>query len=454
MASVDWRERPLGELVRLKKGVSYQGRYLGQPGPRLLGLGAISPGGGIKLSAARTYSGPIKETQRIAPGEMLVALTDITQDGRILGSPALVPRTADDDYAVTHHVARIEIVDSSALDTRFLFYFLRLREVQEYFRGVATGTTVRAVSIQDVEAYPARLPPISEQRAIAHILGTLDDKIDLNRRMSETLEAMARALFRSWFVDFDPVRAKAEGRGPGLPKHIADLFPSRLVGSELGEIPEGWEAGVLENALDELEVGGRPRGGVASYTEGVPSIGAESIIGLGIFDYSKTKYVPEDYFNRMTKGHIKTRDVLLYKDGGRPGEFEPHVTLVGDGFPFERAAINEHVYRLRARPDVGQSFLFLWLSSELVMDEMRIRGTGVAVPGLNSTQVKSLTTLFPTSPVLEAFALHVEPLVGRVLAACNESRALAALRDVLLPRLISGELRVNAAEQSVASTGL
>ncbi len=93
------------------------------------------------------------------------------------------------------------------------------------------------------------LPPLAEQRAIAHILGTLDDKIELNRRMSETLEAMARALFKSWFVDFDPVRAKAEGRDPGLPKHLADLFPARLVDSELGEIPEGWEVGPLEAAL-------------------------------------------------------------------------------------------------------------------------------------------------------------------------------------------------------------
>jgi type I restriction enzyme S subunit len=305
---------------------------------------------------------------------------------------------------------------------------------------------------QDILGHiPAAIPELPEQRAIAHILGTLDDKIELNRRMSETLEAMARALFKSWFVDFDPVRAKAEGRDPGLPKALADLFPDRLVDSELGEIPEGWKVGVLEDALEELEVGGRPKGGVAAYADGVPSIGAESIVGLGIFDYSKTKYVPRDFFDRMTKGRIKNRDVLLYKDGGRPGEFEPHVTMIGDGFPFETAGINEHVYRLRARPYLGQGFLFFWLSSELIMEEMRIRGTGVAIPGLNSTQVKSLTTLFPSEPVAQAFARRAEPYVGRVLAACNESRTLAALRDGLLPKLISGELRVKDAERFIGS---
>ena len=326
----------------------------------------------------------------------------------------------------------------------FLFYWLTAN-VDELERH-ASGSTFKELSGTSLKKIRIRLPAgREEQRAIAHILGTLDDKIELNRRMSETLEAMARALFKSWFVDFDPVRAKAEGRDPGLPKPLADLFPARLVASELGEIPEGWEIGVLENALAEIEVGGRPKGGVAAYSQGVPSIGAESIVGLGIFDYSKTKFVPREYFEQMTKGHIKSRDVLLYKDGGRPGEFEPHVTLIGDGFPFETAAINEHVYRLRARPHVGQEFLFFWLSSDLVMEEMRIKGTGVAVPGLNSTQVKSLTTLLPSTAVVEAFAQYAEPCVARVLAACKESRTLTSLRDALLPKLISGELRLPAA---------
>jgi type I restriction enzyme S subunit len=260
---------------------------------------------------------------------------------------------------------------------------------------------------------------------------------------------MARALFKSWFVDFDPVRAKAEGRDPGLPQPIADLFPARLVDSELGEIPEGWEVGTLDKALAELEVGGRPKGGVSSYIEGVPSIGAESIVGLGRFDYSKTKYVPREYFHSMKKGHVKSHDVLLYKDGGRPGEFEPHVTLVGDGFPFRTCAINEHVYRLRAKAGLGQTFLFFWLSSDLVMEEMRIKGTGVAIPGLNSTQVKSLTTLVPTSEVVRAFDTTADPLIARVLAACNESCTLATLRNTLLPKLISGELRVKDYDHSV-----
>jgi type I restriction enzyme, S subunit len=189
---------------------------------------------------------------------------------------------------------------------------------------------------------------------------------------------------------------------------------------------------------------------VSAYADGIPSIGAESIVGLGVFDYSKTKYIPKQFFEGMTRGHIKSRDVLLYKDGGRPGVFEPHLTLVGDGFPFAVCAINEHVYRLRAGKELGQNFLFFWLSSDLSMEEMRVKGTGVAVPGLNSTQVKSLTILVPPPAITAAFEATAGPLVTRVLASCNESRTLTTLRDVLLPKLISGELRVRDAERVVA----
>ena len=126
------------------------------------------------------------------------------------------------------------------LDNGFLKFLMQSEDVQEQLRARASGTTVLGIKQTELRKVCYRLPPFAEQRAIAHILGTLDDKIELNRRMNETLEAMARALFKSWFVDFDPVRAKAEGRDPGLPQPLADLFPDSFEDSELGEIPRGW----------------------------------------------------------------------------------------------------------------------------------------------------------------------------------------------------------------------
>ena len=339
------------------------------------------------------------------------------------------------------------VVDQAQADSRFVYY--ALWAAQQRLDALANGSVQQNLSAAVIKSFKLNVPPLDEQRAIAHMLGSLDDKVELTRRMNDTLEATARALFKSWFVDFDPVRAKSEGRDPGLPPHLADLFPDSFENSELGEIPTGWQVDVLEKALVELEAGGRPKGGVSGYTEGVPSIGAESIVGLGIFDYSKTKYVPREFFDAMKRGHLKTRDVLLYKDGGRPGEYEPHVTMFGDGFPFLPCAINEHVYRLRANAELGQNFLFFWLSSEIVMEEMRSKGTGVAIPGLNSTQVKSLTTLIPAPEAARGFHAIVEPWITRLLAGCNESRTLVTLRDGLLPKLISGELRVADAERVV-----
>ena len=121
-------------------------------------------------------------------------------------------------------------------DPRFCYFLLKSLDLAQF----NVGSGVPTLNRNHVHPLPVRLPPLREQRAVAHILGTLDDKIELNRRMNETLEAMARALFKSWFVDFDPVRAKMEGRNTGLPQHLADLFPDRLVESELGEMPEGW----------------------------------------------------------------------------------------------------------------------------------------------------------------------------------------------------------------------
>ncbi len=163
-------------------------------------------------------------------------------------------------------------LDKEILDARFLYYWMASREFLLQVKSVASQTDMAEyVSLRDQRQMHITAPPPPEQRAISHILGTLDDKIELNRRMNETLEAMSRALFKSWFVDFDPVRAKMEGHDPGLPQHIADLFPDRLVESELGQIPEGWEVKTLGSVADN------PRRGVRAQEidPGTPYIALE-----------------------------------------------------------------------------------------------------------------------------------------------------------------------------------
>ncbi len=336
------------------------------------------------------------------------------------------------------------IVVNDEHDSSFIYYNLSVRKTE--IRTAASGSAQPIMNKSTFGRLRIAAPDKTKQTAIASVLGALDQKIELNRRMNETLEFAARAIFRDWLVDFGPTRAKLEGRAPYLPADIWSLFPDRL--DDDGK-PEGWRIIQLGQLLDVLETGGRPKGGVSSYFTGVPSVGAESITGLGKFDFSKTKFVPENFFNSMNKGHVQSRDVLLYKDGGKPGLFEPHVTLFGDGFPFSKFAINEHVYRMRAVESYGQNCLYFWLSTESVEAEMRIKGTGVAIPGLNSTQVKSLSVVVPNGEIAKQLNLALEPFVTRVLANCNESKTLAATRDFLLPKLMSGEVRVKDAEKLV-----
>ena len=330
------------------------------------------------------------------------------------------------------------------LDARWAFFNLLTQDIN----GMDSGSAIPSTSREEFYSLPVSVPPLDEQRAIAHVLGTLDDKIELNRRMNETLEATARALFKSWFVDFEPVRAKMEGWDTGLPKDVADRFPDRL--DERG-LPNGWSRPELGQLVTVLETGKRPRGGVANIREGIPSVGAESIVKVGHFDFSKTKYVPRRFYDSMSKGHVLDGDVLIYKDGGRPGVLRPAVTYASKGFPFSRFCINEHVFRVRTDA-VSQQMLYMLLSTDDAFWQMRELATGVAQPGLNQAAMRSLQVTLPNDQVLMKHAgAIIDPLLDRCNRNSLDGHTYARIRDQLLPRLISGEIRIADAEKAVES---
>lgn len=300
------------------------------------------------------------------------------------------------------------------LDPRWAYYQLRTQDIN----GQDSGSAIPSLSRADFASLPVRVPPIDEQRAIAHLLGSLDDKMEANERLRFAVDAFLRAVFEDLAA------------------------PALAAVSNNAGVIDGWRIEALGDALDVIETGSRPKGGVARFTSGVPSIGAESIVGLAQYDFSKAKFVPPDFFEGMRRGVVADRDVLLYKDGGRPGQFEPHVSMLGEGFPFREFCINEHVYRLRAQPRLSQEYLFFWLSSGPIMEAMRRSGTGVAIPGLNSTAVKSLPIGVPPAAVAKSFDSLAGPLVGVALRCGRQSVALSKLRDALLPRLVTGELRL------------
>lgn len=341
---------------------------------------------------------------------------------------------------------RVDVVDWQRISPSFQQAIgqerVLLPKIKDETEQRTTGET-KALA-QNGWLYQPAYPEHWKRRAIAYILGTLDDKIELNRRMSETLEDMARALFKSWFVDFEPVRAKMAGRWregeslPGFPAHLYDLFPTRLVDSELGEIPEGWGVQTVGENLAELVSGARPKGGAVD--EGIPSVAAENVVGLGRYDFSKEKFVPHEFFRQLkSKGaDVRSRDVLLYKDGAQIGR----KTFFDRGFPHPECAINEHVFILRCANSWMQRYLFFWLDLPWVTSEIIALNSNPAQPGINQAGVRQLPMLRPSDEVVETFDRFVALLIDAVFEQCLESRTLAALRDTLLPKLISGKLWV------------
>ena len=249
----EWSETTLGEIVDIKHGFAFKGAFIHEEprGDRLLTPGNFAIGGGFKDDKFKYYDGPVLDEFVLCEGDLLVSMTDLSKQSDTLGYPAFVPRHTDGHRNLhNQRLGKISPTGASEIDLKYVYYVMCGREYRHEVLASATGTTVKHTSPERLKRFRCPIPPLSEQHAIAHILGTLDDKIALNRRMNGTLEAIARALFRSWFVDFDPVRAKAEGYEPGLPQDVADPFPGKLVDSEIGQMPEGWTVKTLEEVME------------------------------------------------------------------------------------------------------------------------------------------------------------------------------------------------------------
>jgi len=343
-----------------------------------------------------------------------------------------------DDWVVSTGFAVLR-PKTRLVDPRFLYACVFNQAFTEYLITREKGAAYPAVSPEDIGKAQIALPPLKEQQAIACILGALDDKIELNRRINGTLEAMARAIFKSWFVDFDPVRAKAVGKQPlGLAPHIADLFPDSFQDSELGEIPKGWNAFALP-AIAEINPSRQlPKGAVAPYlnmagmpTEGpAPDSWIQREVGSGM------KFINGDTLvARITPclENGKTAYVDFLKDGEVGWGSTEYIVLR------PRKPIPTVLGYLLARSNEFRSFAI-----------QRMTGSS----GRQRVPVDSLAhykLAAPTidSAIYDAFGRTVKPLFERLQSAMEQSRTLSPLRDTLLPKLISGDLRVPDAERIV-----
>jgi len=337
---------------------------------------------------------------------------------------------------VNQHVAIVR-PDSGKLAPRFLRYVLVSPEMQiKLLSWAGSGGTRNALTKGMIESFEVLAPvTVNEQRGIAHILGTLDDKIELNRRMSETLEAMARALFKSWFVDFEPVRAKAEGRDPGLPQEITDLFPDRFEDSELGDMPAGWAVGsVLAQAA--LLSGGTPKTDRHEYWGGaVPWASAKDVSQCGqVFLVTTERTITETGLKESATQLIPAYSTVVVARGATTGR----MVLFG-----REMAMNQTCYALVS---MTESPFALYCQLRQRMDDLVHSAHGSVFDTITTSTFNSARFVLPSGRVFRGFERLVSPLFRRILATSEESRTLAALRDTLLPKLISGEVRVKDVE--------
>ncbi|NGZ08179.1 MAG: restriction endonuclease subunit S [Nitrospira sp. LK70] len=343
-----------------------------------------------------------------------------------IGQVGIIPDDGTPRYMLSTSLMKLTC-NRELVDPQFIFYFFRSAAGRHSLLEHAStvGTPGIGQPLTSLRSIRVPIPPIDEQHVIAHILGTLDDKIELNRRMNETLEAMARALFKSWFIDCDPVRAKAEGRDPGLPKPIADLFPSRLVDSDLGEIPEGWEVGKLGDIAEH------PRRGVQ------PNSIAPDTAYIALEHMPRRCIALSDWGTADGLGSNKFefhRGELLF------GKLRPYFHKVGVA-PLDGVCSTDIVV---VAPHAQEWFGFTLghVSSDAFVEHTNAGSTGTKMPRTSWSDMARYTVVIPPQNVAKAFTSQIRPVVDQIIASIHESRTLAALRDTLLPKLISGELRV------------
>jgi len=399
-------------------------------GPYLMARTSDVLGGVFRIHEARRVS-EASYRERIRRAEPRFGDLLYSREGTYFGIAAEVP--PDTRVCLGQRMVLLR-PDPCKVEARFLRHWLNSPGIQSYIHGHRDGSVAERLNLPTIRRLPICTPSLPEQRAIAHILGTLDDKIELNRRMNETLEAMARALFKSWFVDFDPVRAKAEGRDPGLPKPLADLFPDSFEDSELGEVPKGWGVGTLGEVAEHPRRSVRPD----EFAPDTPYIALEHMPKrrIALSEWNTAEGLQSNKFS------FKRGEILF-------GKLRPYFHKVGVA-PLDGVCSTDIVV-VAPKGESWFGFVLGHVSSVEFVDYTNASSTGTRMPRTSWAEMARYAIARPTEPVVEAFTDRVLPMIERIITGIHEAQILADLRDTLLPRLISGELRGSGAAKLVSS---
>jgi type I restriction enzyme S subunit len=407
MKMTAWRDCKLGDLLQIKHGFAFLGEHFSSTGTHIV----VTPGnfleeGGFKEKAdkAKWYKGPIPDAYVLNKGDLIVAMTE--QAEGLLGSSALIPRSGV--YLHNQRLGLVQIRDQRQVDQHFIYYLFNSKPVRQQLRGSASGTKIRHTAPSRIADVRVKIPPPPIQRRVSGILSAYDELIDNSQRRIRVLESMARGLYREWFVHF---------RFPGHENHPR-------VASELGEIPEGWKVRALKE--------------VATVTYGFPfqskkfntsQIGSPVIRIRDILNGTTTTFTDEVV---DSKYHIKNGDILV----GMDGDF--HMSM----WSGDHALQNQRVAKFESSSAIGNYHLFLALESPIQTWNKSIVGTTVA--HLGDMHIKAIQIVWPTEQVLVKSNQILEPISEQIIALRRQIRNLRSTRDLLLPRLLSGQIAVKA----------
>jgi type I restriction enzyme S subunit len=424
-------------VLEIGDGYRAQNNELGGSGPIFLRAGHVTDSH-IDFAGVERFH--LRLAGRVAGKMSRPGDTVVTTKGNSTGRTSFVTEVMP-EFVYSPHLSYWRSRDPARLDSRFVRYWSRGREFGEQLAGMKASTDMAPyLSLTDQRRLRITLPPVPEQNRIAHILGTLDDKMELNRRMNATLEGISRAIFKSWFVDFDPVRQKAAGQQPvGMDAETAALFPDSFEDSEIGKVPRGW----MVEELREVVAFSRASVEPAEFPD-------ESFDHYSIpaFDAGRWPAVDKGATVKSQKFLVPDECVLISK----LNPSTPRVWIPGGGTGRRAIASTEFLVTL---PDtargIGVAYIALLAGSVPVVEYLTTHASGTS----NSHQrvrpddLLDYRVALPPRTLLEAFQAVVDPILDSAGARLVESNALATLRDTLLPKLLSGEIRVPEAEEAV-----
>lgn len=423
--------KQLADFVTLIRGTTYKGELVGKPGPALLGLGSIQPGGGFRDADFKTYGGDCPQKLMLAPGDLFASLKGATKDGKMIGSVARVP-TFVPSGRLTQDTVKLEFLQQDKAIQRYIYWLLRTPQYREYCAGRAMGSAVVALSRGDFLSYP--IPSLTHYRTkLVDLLEDIEERVRLLRDANTTLEGIAQTLFKSWFVDFDPVRAKVEGLEPeGIDAETAALFPESFEESELGLIPSGWIVKPVGDAVECIG-GGTPNTKDPTYWEPAEHAWTtpKDLSGL------QSPVLLSTERKLSTLGLAKVSSGLLPAGTLLLSSRAPIGYLAIAQMP---VAVNQGYIAIPFGGELSPLYMLFWCRQN--MEGIKARANGSTFMEISKKAFRPIPALVPSAKVLVAFGNVANTLFERLIENERQAKTLIQLRDNLLPCLISGQMRL------------